>query len=49
MPDFEGQNFKKEKVHTTDMLQGKITLMTFVLAQYAEVRNDFKFVVRSST
>jgi ATP10 protein len=38
MPDFEGQNFKKEKIHTTDMLHGKISLMSFVLAQYAEVR-----------
>lgn len=37
MPDFEGQNFKKEKIHTTDMLHGKISLMSFVLAQYAEV------------
>ncbi|KAH8550286.1 ATPase assembly factor ATP10 [Umbelopsis sp. PMI_123] len=36
MPDFEGQNFKKDKIHTTDMLQGKISLMSFVLAQYAE-------------
>ncbi|KAG2183928.1 hypothetical protein INT44_008939 [Umbelopsis vinacea] len=36
MPDFEGQNFKKEKIHTSDLLHGKITLMSFVLAQYAE-------------
>ncbi|KAG2175388.1 hypothetical protein INT43_001035 [Umbelopsis isabellina] len=36
MPDFEGRNFSKETVHTTDKLAGKITLMSFVLAQYAE-------------
>lgn len=38
MPDFEGLKFNKEQVHTTDLLQGKISLMSFVLAQYAEVR-----------
>jgi len=36
MPDFEGLKFNKEQVHTTDLLQGKISLMSFVLAQYAE-------------
>jgi hypothetical protein len=42
MPDFEGRNFSKETVHTTDKLTGKITLMSFVLAQYAEVNTDIK-------
>lgn len=37
MPDFEGMDLLKQHVHTTDLLTGKITLMSFVYAQYGEV------------
>ncbi|KAI8328243.1 ATP10 protein-domain-containing protein [Chlamydoabsidia padenii] len=36
MPDFEGSNVNREKVHTTDKLLGKISLMSFVYAKYGE-------------
>ncbi|CAO3599996.1 unnamed protein product [Absidia cylindrospora] len=36
MPDFEGSNVNREKVHTTDMLLGKVSLMSFVYAKYGE-------------
>lgn len=36
MPDFEGSNVKREKVHTTEKLLGKISLMSFVYAKYGE-------------
>lgn len=37
MPDFEGLNLSKEKLHTTDLLRGKVSLMSFVYAKYGEV------------
>ncbi|ORY93375.1 ATPase assembly factor ATP10 [Syncephalastrum racemosum] len=36
MPDFEGINLSKEKLHTTDLLRGKVSLMSFVYAKYGE-------------
>ncbi|SAM05493.1 hypothetical protein [Absidia glauca] len=36
MPDFEGSNVNREKVHTTEKLLGKISLMSFVYAKYGE-------------
>ena len=37
MPDFEGTNLQKQSIHTTDLLAGKISLMSFVYAKYGEV------------
>ncbi|CEI97699.1 hypothetical protein RMCBS344292_11826 [Rhizopus microsporus] len=34
MPDFETQDLSKNRVHTTDRLHDKITLMTFALTQF---------------
>ncbi|CDS04784.1 hypothetical protein LRAMOSA07314 [Lichtheimia ramosa] len=36
MPDFEGTNLQKKPIHTTDLLAGKISLMSFVYAKYGE-------------
>ncbi|KAI9496036.1 ATPase assembly factor ATP10 [Zychaea mexicana] len=36
MPDFEGVNLNKQPVHTTDLLAGKVSLMSFVYAKYGE-------------
>ncbi|KAI7858660.1 ATPase assembly factor ATP10 [Circinella umbellata] len=42
MPDFEGINLDKKPVHTTDLLAGKISLMSFVYAKYGETHvNSF--------
>ncbi|KAI8142118.1 ATPase assembly factor ATP10 [Fennellomyces sp. T-0311] len=42
MPDFEGINLEKKPVHTTDLLAGKVSLMSFVYAKYGEAHvNSF--------
>lgn len=40
MPDFEGTNLQKKPIHTTDLLAGKISLMSFVYAKYGEVSSN---------
>ncbi|KAI8388501.1 ATPase assembly factor ATP10 [Radiomyces spectabilis] len=42
MPDYEGFNVSKDTVHTTDLLLGKVSLMTFVYAKFGEAHvNSF--------
>ncbi|KAI9318000.1 ATPase assembly factor ATP10 [Dichotomocladium elegans] len=42
MPDFEGINLTKDPIHTTDLLAGKVSLMSFVYAKYGETHvNSF--------
>ncbi|KAF7722331.1 Mitochondrial ATPase complex subunit atp10 [Apophysomyces ossiformis] len=36
MPNFEGSNLRKQNVHTTDLLVGKISLMSFVYSKSGE-------------
>ncbi|KAG0169262.1 Mitochondrial ATPase complex subunit atp10 [Apophysomyces sp. BC1034] len=36
MPDFEGSNLSKKNIHTTDLLHGKISLMSFVYSKSGE-------------
>ena len=44
MPDFEGINLDRKPVHTTDLLAGKISLMSFVYAKYGEVNVVLFFI-----
>ncbi|KAI8879447.1 hypothetical protein K501DRAFT_226590 [Backusella circina FSU 941] len=40
MPDFEGKDLNGNKLHTTEKMVGKITLMSFVYAKYGEPHVD---------